>query len=211
MIKDPLQAYILAHLLQFGENEPIQIAEPVGFDAANLVTRQDKDRLGRDVSFASGNVDLTFDNLTEFEGLTHNLEKLLSEYKENGFEADVKYILRLSNDGVNYSDFILGQLDFGQPETDSLTFFSCKVIQENQQALLKRRLDTAVNIFGSETVDGDYLAPLAPEKVLIRATPIIQESVWDESQGVSGAMATNEEFAVRLTLPTWYSLRHRTP
>ena len=167
----------IRHYLQFGEADPIEIAEPDQFDAANFVTQQEKGRLGRDVSFASGTVDLSFNPKTEYNGLTHQFNKLINEYKNNGFETDVKYLLRMDQ-GVAVNMFhVIGQLDFGEPDTDMVNFFNCKVIQENTQATVKRRMDTKVNVFGTETLDGDTIEPLEAEKVLLRAVPEFQEGV----------------------------------
>lgn len=156
--------------LQFeGDGTLHEIDEPVKFDACNFVIEQEDNRLGRDVSFAAGKASIRFSPMMD-----HRFDRLVDEYSTKGFEADVKFILRV--DGIEH---VIGQLDFAEAETDMLTFFECKVIQENTQALIKRRSKVKVDILSETDLDGNSIKPLRFEKVYLRAVPMYQESTWE--------------------------------
>ncbi len=170
---EPLNTEDVVHLLQFGNERPLEIAEPIKFDAANFVLRQKDNGMGRDVSFASGSVNLRFDPNVNFRGLTHQFDRLLNLYDTEGYEMDVKYILRISD-----IDYVIGQLDAKEAETDQFTYFDCKVIQENNQEIVYRRSNVKVDLFSNENLDGRGITPVASEQMYLRATPIFQESEW---------------------------------
>ena len=178
-MSEPLDLGTVKHFLQIRDQEKFQISEPVSFDAANFVTKQDKGRLGRDISFASGTVELTFSNHPNIEvnGLDHHFETLLTELKTYGFETDIKYILNI--DGT---DYVVGQCDFAQPSTDLINHITCKVVQEHKQETLKRREDVKVDLFSSLSLDDEPIEPLIPEKILMRSVPLSQKSEWESPE-----------------------------
>ncbi len=170
---EPLNINKVRHYLEFPDGR-FEIAEPTKFDAANFVLEQEDKRYGRDVSFASGSVSLSFNPGVLVRGLDHQFDRLIRELKNNGFNADVKYILHIYGE-----DYVIGQLDYKDHKTDYITYFDCKVIQENNQATVKRRADVKVNLFADETLDGEAIDPLEPEDLLIQATPIEKTSNWE--------------------------------
>lgn len=148
-----------------------EIAEPVGFDAAKFVIKQDDKRYGRDVEFSPS--DLTFNSNTDFRGLTHLFDQLILSYRNTGFESDWKYILEIEN-----VEYILGQLDFKTAQTDEFTYFTTNIIQENKQAIIKSREDVNVNLFSDKDLDGNDIKPLETTLIYLQATPEKQESAW---------------------------------
>ena len=169
---EPLDFETIKHFLKREGNAPVEIAEPTGFDAAKFVIKQDDKRYGRDVEFSPS--DLTFNENTDFRGLTHRFENLIYDYNAKGFEANWKYILEI--DDVQY---ILGQLDFKTAKTDGFTYFTTNIIQENSQAIIKSREEVAVDLFAATDIDGNEIDPLATTKMYLQATPEKQDSRWE--------------------------------
>lgn len=173
----------------------VEITEPIGFDGATFSIKQDSDRYGRDVEYGSVEIDLEFIDVatqptentitlpdgTFIDRLTMGLPFLLETYKTKGFESEVEFILKRNN--VN---FTVGVLDFAQSETDMVTFFKCKVIQETDKALLKRRSEIKVDLLSNEDLDGNEVEPVETHNILLRAKPLRQISKWgskEESYG----------------------------
>lgn len=146
-----------------------EIAEPIGFDGAQFVLEQDEGRYGRDIFFSD--TDFEFSPDVQILGLTHKFDLLVAQYKAKGFEADVK--LSIEVDGVRY---VLGQLDFPNCDTDLYKYFKCQIIQDTEQAKVKRRIETTIDLynldgFGSESVE--------KHQILLEPIPITQQSNWE--------------------------------
>ncbi len=152
----------------------VQIAEPINFDAANFVLKQDTKRYGRDVSFAGGEIDLAFSSDVEFRGLTHEFNKLIEYHNIYGFESEILFELEIDN-----LIYVIGQLDFQDAPTDQIQQIECKVIQQNVQQNLKRREEVNVNLFSDRNVDNQPITPLTPIPVFIKAKPVFQQSTWN--------------------------------
>jgi hypothetical protein len=163
----------------------VEITEPVKFDGASFTVEQDKGRYGRDISYGNEEVSLEFYEGTFENGLTMGLTPLLDFHKNYGFESEVEFIIK--KDGVV---FTVGLLDFQMAKTDLITFFECKVIQENNRAIINRRKDVNVNVFSDKDLDLNPITPLATESILLKAKPILGVSEW-----VSGVVAS---FATRI-------------
>lgn len=162
-----------------------EITEPVKFDGATFVLEQDDMRYGRDVAFMNESIDLFFyngvydvaenplmlPNGTIVNHLTQGFDYLLEAYKNEGFEAEIQFILE--NDGV---EFVVGVLDFQNAETDQFNYLSCKVIQNTNKQIIKRRSDYVVDVFSDEDVDGNPITPLSTTNILLKAKPVVQES-----------------------------------
>jgi hypothetical protein len=151
----------------------IEITEPVKFDGASFTVEQDKSRYGRDISYGNEEVSLEFYDGTFNNGLTMGLFQLLDYYKTYGFESEVEFILK--KNGVN---FTIGLLDFQMAKTDLLTYFECKIIQENNRAIINRRKDINVDVFSDNDLDLNTITPLATENILLKAKPVLQVSEW---------------------------------
>ena len=151
----------------------IEITEPVKFDGASFTVEQDKSRYGRDISYGNEEVSLEFYDGTFDNGLTMGLFQLLDYYKTYGFESEVEFILK--KNGIN---FTVGLLDFQMAKTDLLTYFECKIIQENNRAIINRRKDINVDVFSDKDLDLNTITPLATENILLKAKPVLQVSEW---------------------------------
>jgi hypothetical protein len=151
----------------------IEITEPVKFDGASFTVEQDKSRYGRDISYGNEEVSLEFYDGIFDNGLTMGLFQLLDYYKIYGFESEVEFILK--KNGVN---FTVGLLDFQMAKTDLLTYFECKVIQENNRAIINRRKEINVDVFSDKDLDLNTITPLTTENILLKAKPVLQVSEW---------------------------------
>jgi hypothetical protein len=164
----------------------VEITEPVKFDGASFTVEQDKGRYGRDISYGNEEVSLEFYEGTFDNGLTMGLTELLDCYKNYGFESEVEFILK-----QNGTTFTVGILDFQMAKTDLITFFECKVIQENNRAIIKRRNDINVDVFSDKDLDLNPITPLATENILLKAKPVYQASNW-----VSGVLEAGQGLIV---------------
>ena len=150
-----------------------EITEPVKFDGASFTVEQDKGRYGRDISYGNEEVSLEFYDGIFDNGLTMGLTQLLDYHKTYGFESEVEFILK--KNGVN---FTIGLLDFQMAKTDLLTYFECKIIQENNRAIINRRKEINVDVFSDKDLDLNTITPLATENILLKAKPVLQASEW---------------------------------
>ena len=192
MANNPLDTNAFSHYLRFislGKTELYQIAEPIGFDTANFVKQQEAKRYARSIEYGSIEK-LTFvDAVGQYietpqiinpqgDGsnfLDYGLQWLLSIYNDFGFESKVEYILE--KNGVQFSN---GMLDFTEKDiTDGYTYISCKLIQKNKVADLKRRLDDKFNAFGTKNAKQETITPIATENLLMKGLLIGKKSSWD--------------------------------
>jgi hypothetical protein len=158
----------------------LQIDEPIGYSDLELNLNQ-KDKLyGRDISFSGGEFELQF-----VEMRNHYLEKLLYYLHRYGFEAQANFIIR--QDG--FSDYV-GEIDFATCQTDDFEYFKCKIIQESNLQVLKRRKGVKVNVFSDKDVDGNPITPLVAQNMLLLNKPVIQTSLWEQSAEYNIAMVT---------------------
>ena len=155
------------------ESAPVQIDEPIGFDSAEFVALQDKNRYGRDVSLSGEEIDFNFPNTTGSR-YGFQFDKLIEFDDVYGYESEVLFIIK--NDG---NDFIVGQIDFFTKETDRDYYFKCKMIQETTQQLLKRRAKTEVDLFAEEDLDGNEIDSVETSNILLLARPVDASSKWE--------------------------------
>lgn len=155
------------------------ISEPIGFDSIPFTLKQDDKRLARDVFFGGDN-----ENKFEFYRMRdHEIDLLFYYHETYGWESEVKLIIE--KDGI---DNIIGDLDFANAETDLLEYFKCTIIQDGNQALLKRREDVDVDLFSNESIDGEEIAPVSTDNVLVKALPTNQESRWELPESYAGSV-----------------------
>jgi len=179
------------HYLKFislGNENLYQISEPIGFDGATFVLEQEPKRYGRDYQFGAISK-LEFVDAYSIEvvepfainpqgdtsnRLEYGLRWLLYINKKFGFESKVEYILE--KDGVFFSN---GMLDFTEKGlTDGYTYFSCKLIQNDIVADVKRRIDDKFNAFSNKDAKENTITPMPTFNYLKRATPLAQTSLW---------------------------------
>jgi hypothetical protein len=171
-MNNPIEINAFRHFLEVNGTRT-EILEPIGFDASNFVCEQDKDNYGRDIFYGNSEADLEFHYEYGINELPSGLEIILEQEQLNGSEADVNYVLQKS--GV---DFTIGQLDFAGATTDYKSYFKCKVIQNNEQAKIKKRKDIKVDAFATKDLDDNTITPIATEIILLKAKPITRISEW---------------------------------
>lgn len=158
----------------------LQIDEPIGYADLELNLNQ-KDKLyGRDISFSGGEFELQF-----VEMRNHYLEKLLYYLHRYGFEAQANFIIRQEG----FSDYV-GEIDFATCQTDDFEYFKCKIIQESNLQILKRRKGVKVNVFSDKDVDGNAITPLTAQNMLLLNKPVYQTSLWEQASEYNIAMVT---------------------
>lgn len=180
------------HYLNFKNDDLglFQIADPLKFDASEFIIEQDSKLYARDISFMNEEIDLQF--IEGFFGLSdepyqtlsgaivsnlsHCLDYILEYNKRYGFQSQVEYILER-----NGTQFIIGELSFEGADTDELTYFNCKVIQNTKKALAKRREDLEIDGFATEDIDGNPITPLTTYKLLLKSKPDVQVSEWNHT------------------------------
>ena len=169
----------------------IQITDPGGFQSSNLTLKQEDKRLGRDVLYGSGEIELVFYPDVEVDGHTHEFDRIIQYWKTYGFESDIGYII-----SINDVDTFVGELDFENAETDLINYFKCKVIQDALQVKIKRRSDVNVDLFSDTDVDGNPITPLTSVGVLLKANPEKQISKWSLPNSFSndGSTITGNSF-----------------
>jgi hypothetical protein len=150
-----------------------EIEEPTNFDAIDFGIKQDDDRLGRDVSFAGASNKITANNLPN-----HCIEKLQYSILKKGFEAVVKYEIEFDE-----TTYIIGDVDFASCTTDQNTEFTFSVLEENERAILKRKMDANVDLFSYFNIKGELTIPVNTYNMLLKAKPVFGISKWSNIQG----------------------------
>ena len=169
-MNNPIEINAFRHFLELNSVRT-EILEPIGFDAANFVVEQNNDGYGRDIFYGNTEVDLEFHDEYGINDLPSGLELLLAQENLNGSEADVNYILQ-----KNDVDFTVGQLDFATSQTDYKSYFKCKVIQNNEQSKIKKRINVKVDAFATKDLDDNTITPIQTTDILLKAKPIDQIS-----------------------------------
>lgn len=190
-MNSPLDADGFTFGLEFkslGFPDIYKTTEFVGFDASSFVIKQEDGRFGRDVSY--GNED------TEFEFYDINVEKSIAQVQEPSGRVSVyldmglKWILETKNrfgyegeiyfhlfkDGLQFN---VGRLDLSQRNTDGLTYFKCKILQNNKVELYKKNFSTSIDLFSTKGIKDQNITPAPTLKVLRRALSLLKRSAWN--------------------------------
>ena len=193
MANNPIDTNSFRHYLNFkslGFNELYEITEPVGFDVANFVIKQNSERFGRDIVYGNdqanetyyhGQFEKSIEQVQDQNGsissyLDMGLNWILETYKRFGFEGEIERIL--TKDGIN---FTIGLLDMSNPDTDGFSYFGCNVVQNTKIANYKRQLDTSIDVFATKNIKDEPITPAPTLKVLRRAVPITKNSEWGKT------------------------------
>lgn len=147
----------------------IEIEEPTGFRGVDFGIKQDSDRLGRDVSYAGSTNKLTLNKLPN-----HHLEKILYAKDKFGYEAIVQYQINFDGEVE-----IVGQIDIFNSETDRNNYFTFTVLEIGELAILKRRMETKVDLLSNMDIDLNEIEPCAVNNTILPAFPYIKFSRWE--------------------------------
>lgn len=190
------------HIFEFEDFE-LEVIEPVGFDASNFVI--DQENYARDTYSFNDKIDFAFYNdkgdplgvpITLNNGvlLTHKesgLRFLIEENKRKGSEAIVKYKLKLDGSVIS-----IAQFNFAEVDTDNESYFKCKLIQDTQKALIKKRNTIKIDAFSNKDLDDNTITPITTQRLLLTALPINGVSTWQSPEGflnveLTGGFATD--------------------
>lgn len=149
----------------------VEINEPIGYASIDFNLNQKDKGMARDISFNGGETQFEF-----VDYRNHYLDQLLYYAHYFGFEAKVNLIIEKS--GVSN---IIGELDFATSITDDLKYFKCKVMQQSNLQIIKRRKSVKVDLLSNKDLDGNIIDPLETQNVLMIAKPVYQTSRWEQS------------------------------
>lgn len=179
--------------------------EPVGYDAIDFNLNQEEDRYGRDWSFVGdGMVKLELRKHSNYDAFV----KFEEIYQKYGFESDIKF--KITDGNETYIGSVASLLI----EYNGHDIFYFDLHQETEEALVKKRADLVVNLFGAEDLDGNFSQPIFPKNMLLPAKQIFRESVWENKNGdqtifysTSGGTAQNVRFNYTTTT-TKYEIKN---
>jgi len=160
-----------------------EIIEPDNFDQSNFKVVQDD--IARDTYFGNEESQLEFainygiptgsymnNDGVLISHLQSGVELLIEENKNYGNEADVKYILK--KNGVS---FTTGNVDFNKDfDTDNETYVKCRVIQNTNQALIKKSEDIIIDLLATKDLDDNTIEPISVQRMFLKAKPLYQVS-----------------------------------
>lgn len=184
MANNPIDTNSFRHFLLIRGVE-YEINEPVNFDKSNF--RCIQGNYARDTFYGNEEELLEFYQNYGQQGQTYlnnegvlishlssGLDLLLQENKDNGSESDVKYILKKDN-----VSFTTGNFDFSNAETDNLTYFKCKVIQNTNQAKIKKREKLNVDLLATTDLDDNTISAIPIQRMLLKAKPVYGSGVFE--------------------------------
>jgi hypothetical protein len=160
----------------------VQIDEPIGYSITFFELKQKQGKYGRDISFAGGESEFQFSYYRN-----HYLDKILYYNHRFGFESKVNLIIEVA--GI---ENLVGEIDFATSTTDDLEYFKCKVIQDSDLQLIKRRRETKVDLMSDKDIDGNIITPLVPANMLLLNKPTYQISKWEQLSGYYNRMVTKD-------------------
>jgi len=144
------------------------IDEAIGYSSVDWNLDQQENGDGRDSTLSGGKVPLRF-----VKTRTHYLEKLLYFDQLKGSESNIMFFVQLETGQIHQ-----GQLDFYGAKTNDYDYFECSVILESQLQVFKRRSETKVDMFSAIGINKEFIEPLQPLNMLLKAKPSQQTSSW---------------------------------
>lgn len=199
--------YNFKHYLVINDEE-IEVLEPINFDASNFVVEQDKKKWGRDIYKGNEEISLYFGNEIgeplEVERVLNN--GMILRHKNSGLDLLLQINKELGSEAIVYwklaygTEFLLFELDFGTAKTDDLTYIELKVIQNLEQAKIKRREKIKIDAFSNKDLDGNTITPIATKKLLMKAKPIVALSEWG-NKNLGIIQQTGSAFNCQISIP----------
>lgn len=158
--------------------------EPINYNEVDFNLNQQEGRYGRDLDFSGGEVDFDFTQHQHSE----IYDRLVRYYKEYGFEADAELIIEKGSYNIT------GSIDFKSMEWKADNTFSCMVVSNTNDFLIKNRSNIEVDLFSDKNIDGETITPAPSMDVLIKAKPLRQTSVWENNIGEKSVSAASYDF-----------------
>lgn len=147
------------------------IDEPFGYNALSWDFQQKEKGYGRDILFNGGEMQLQFTGYRN-----HFLNKLLYYNHHFGYESKVELEIVFPSGLITTLD-----LDFTTAECDDYLYFKCKLIQQSDILVVKRKADTKVDLFSTKDIYGNPIDPIPVSKVLLKPKSILQVSKIQQS------------------------------
>jgi hypothetical protein len=148
-----------------------QIDEPIGFAEVDFNIKQRSGGMARDIALNGDKIDFSFSYMRN-----HELKQLLYYFNKFGFEAKVNLEIEF-NETTKYTC----ELDFATAQSDDFKYLKIKGLPLSDYQIIKRRRSVKVDLFSDKNVDGNYIAPLVPDNILMLSTPYYQRSKWSQS------------------------------
>jgi len=145
-----------------------QVDEIFGTSDINFSLKQKEGKMGRDISFSGNEIQFEFTDQRN-----HELKQILYYHRKFGFESVVVLTIEIDANNKYTCD-----LDFATAETDDLTYFRCKGIEDGKLQIINARKSVKVDVLSDLDIDGNYIGGLVPENMLLLAKPINQLSKW---------------------------------
>ena len=182
MENSPIETNSFRHFLLIRGVET-EIIEPTNFDLSNFKVIQDD--IARDTYFGNEESQLEFyidygvqtgtymnNDGVLVSHLQSGVELLIEENKNLGNEADVKYILK-----KNGIEFTTGNVDFNKDfDTDNESYVKCRIIQNTNQALIKKREDITIDLLATKDLDDNDITAIPVQRMFLKAKPTYGES-----------------------------------
>lgn len=164
-----------------------EIAEPIGFDSAKFVMKQER-MWARDLTYfaidgltfpkAKGLLIETAQQVNPqgdfYNRLDYGLFWLLENRRIKGSEMKVGY--RVSVNGVVFREFELDTRD--DSLTDGKTYFKCKLIEIGLVADHKRNLKNTFDAFSDKNVKDEAITPIESFSYLAKAIPLVRKATF---------------------------------
>jgi hypothetical protein len=148
-----------------------QIDEPIGFAEVDFNIKQRSGGMARDIALNGDKIDFSFSYMRN-----HEIKQLLYYFNKFGFEAKVNLEIEF-NETTKY----ICELDFATAQSDDFKYLKIKGLPLSDYQIIKRRRSVKVDLFSDKNVDGNYIAPLVPDNILMLSTPYYQRSKWSQS------------------------------
>lgn len=145
---------------------------PIGMSEIDFSVKQEQNRMARDFTLNGDTIEFEFSYMRN-----HELKQLLYYFNNFGFESKVQLEIKIDELNTYVCD-----LDFAQASTDDLEYFKCKGLLVADRQIIKRRKSVKVDLYSDKNVDGDYIGKLVPDNTLIKATPLIKISTWEQTE-----------------------------
>lgn len=169
MSTQPIDIGAIAFKLIFHNiNREYFIDPPIGWDEMPIELKR-VGKYAKRIVFGEGK-ELTFVKHKHIE-LGHQFDRLVSVHELYADEAFIEFILI-----VDGSELLRGELEIPKAKTDRLNYFTCSVKVNDLNKKIEDLEETKVNVYGEESLLGNYNAPaetqnvtLMPKKIRERA------------------------------------------
>lgn len=160
MSTQPIDIGAIAFKLIFHNiNREYWIDPPIGWEEMPIELKREG-VYGRVIKFGDGK-ELTFVNHKHIE-LGHQFDRLVSIHEIYADEAYIEFVLF-----VDGSELMRAEMVMKDAKTDRLNYFTCPLIVNDLNKTVKDLEDTKIDVYGSESLLGNYNAPATTQNVTL--------------------------------------------